>query len=404
MITQSWEREVRAGAKAARFRQAASSWRATVGKAAKLFLKKLTERIENTVDNCVGERSCNWRYACYSAGGEIAVRSAARTNHMTHPLSKFSAVEFTDRSGQRFESHGLRQRQEFAAFLRASDQARESAAPNAAFLREAPPPLGRGPVAYGPHVACGPQGSTRARGAAADAAEGSGAQPNPTATSGTEGANPQPPTTRRAPHIPRFADVPESAKYPNGPYRQAPEEFGGEWWLTNPFTGTEPWRTQGAAASQSGGGDATEPVDPDLVPLPDGFVEIFGERPRMADFDSRTEFTIAVGQWEQDLRHFKQAGAPPEFDPEKIGLASGVFAAWGLGEPKFYEGRYGWMARFPDSGFGDFEINANTAIEYTHQAVSSFQMRQLQQGVMPIVRHPYVPPGLFKPDTDSVLT
>jgi hypothetical protein len=323
---------------------------------------------------------------------------------MTHPLSKFSNLDFAARSGQRFESHGLRQREEFAAFLRASDQARDSAAPNAAFLREAAPPEGHGPVANGPHVARGPQGSTRARGAATGTVEGSGTQPNPTATAGTEGATPEPPSTRVAPHVPRFADVPESAKFPNGPYRQAPEEFGGEWWLTNPFTGTEPWRTQGSATSPSGGENTSEPVDPNLVPLPDGFVGIFGERPRMANFDSRTEFKIAVGQWEQDLRHFKQAGAPPEFDPEKIGLASGVFEAWGLGQPKFYEGRYGWMARFPDSGFADFEINANTAIEYTHQAVSSFQMRQLHDGIMPGVKHPYVPPWLFNPVTDNALS
>ena len=323
---------------------------------------------------------------------------------MTHPLSRFSAVDLTASSGQRLESHGLRQREEFAAFLRASEQATDSAAPNAAFLREAAPPEDRGTVENGSQVARGPQGSVRTRGAAPSTAEATGTQPNPTSTTATEGSNPEPPTTRPAPHIPRFADVPESAKYPNGPYRQAPEEFGGEWWLTNPFTGTEPWRTQGSSTSPSGGGNTAEPVSPNLAPLPEGFVEIFGERPRMADFDSRTEFKIAVGQWEQDLRHFKQAGAPPAFDPEKIGLASGVFEAWGMGQPQFYEGRYGWMARFPDSGFGDFEISANTAIEYTHQAVSSFQMRQLQEGVMPTVRHPYVPPWLFNPVTDNVLS
>lgn len=344
-------------------------------------------------------RIANGAIRAFPLPGVIAVRSAARTPHMTHPLSRFSAVDYSARSGQRFESHGLRQREEFAAFLRASDQARESTSPNAAFLREVAPPEDRGPENNGAPVGRGPQGSPRSRGATSSTPEGSATNSQP--TSGTEPETPQAATPRATPHVPRFAAVPESAKYPNGPYRQAPQEFGGEWWLTNPFTGTEPWRTQGAATSPSGGGTTTEP---DLAPLPDGFVQIFGERPKMADFDSRTDFKIAVGQWEQDLRHFKQAGPPPEFDQEKIGLASGVFEAWGLGEPKFYEGRYGWMARFPDSGFGDFEINANTAIEYTHQAVSSFQMRQLQEGVMPAVRHPYVPPWLFNPVSDIALS
>ena len=313
---------------------------------------------------------------------------------MTHPLSGFSAVNSAAGSGQRFESHGLRQREEFAAFLRASGQARESASPNAAFLRATPPPEDHGPAGAGTHVERGPRGSTRSRTTSPGAAENSGAEPHPTATAGTEGETPEAATKPALPHVPRFADVPESAKFPNGPYRQAPEEFGGEWWLTNPFTGTEPWRTQGAAAPPNGGADTGGALDPDLA-LPDGFLEIFGERPRAADFSSRTEFQIAAGQWEQDLRHFKQSGSPPAFDPAKIELATGVFAAWGLGEPQFYEGRYGWMARFPDSGLGDFEINANTAIEYAHQAVSSFQMRQLQEGIMPGVRHPYVPPRSF---------
>lgn len=44
------------------------------------------------------------------------------------------------------------------------------------------------------------------------------------------------------PNTPRYQDVPDSWKWPIGPYQQAPEEFGGEWWKVNPFTGSEPWK------------------------------------------------------------------------------------------------------------------------------------------------------------------
>ena len=38
------------------------------------------------------------------------------------------------------------------------------------------------------------------------------------------------------PNTPRYQDVPDVWKWPIGPYQQAPEEFGGEWWKVNPFT------------------------------------------------------------------------------------------------------------------------------------------------------------------------
>jgi hypothetical protein len=32
------------------------------------------------------------------------------------------------------------------------------------------------------------------------------------------------------------AEIPAHWKAPYGPYRQAPQQYGGEWWFVNPFT------------------------------------------------------------------------------------------------------------------------------------------------------------------------
>ena len=39
---------------------------------------------------------------------------------------------------------------------------------------------------------------------------------------------------------PHYKEIPDHWKYPMGPYHQAPPEFGGEWWVVNPFTTSEP--------------------------------------------------------------------------------------------------------------------------------------------------------------------
>ena len=87
--------------------------------------------------------------------------------------------------------------------------------------------------------------------------------------------------------VPRYKEVPEHWRSPIGPYRQAPAEFGGEWWMVNPFTTEEPWRNEAGPTEQ----------------LPDGFLEIFGPRPKVSDYldtpkpsDSfRWEFRLCSG-------------------------------------------------------------------------------------------------------------
>lgn len=195
----------------------------------------------------------------------------------------------------------------------------------------------------------------------------------------------EPPT--RAPHIPRYVDVPEAWKHPSGPYQQAPEEYGGLWWFVSPFTGPEPWKTQG------GPGDAPAPA---AETLPPGFEEVFGTRPTAGDFPgSYADFVTAKIRWEQDLQHFQEAGIPEGFTEADVELAGDVLEAWGLGRPVFYRGRFGWMARYPDAAIPNYETNASAALDAPHLVVSRFQSALLQDGVTPEHVHPFVPPVLI---------
>ena len=197
---------------------------------------------------------------------------------------------------------------------------------------------------------------------------------------------------------PRFDDVPEHWKHPEGPYRQAPPEYGGHWWLVNPFATPSPWLTQSRPANRE--------------PLPDGFEALFGARPQGADFRSTPNpslfFRMALVQWEQDLRHFNRAGVPEWATAESMSTAEAVFRAWQMGAPRYYLGRYGWSARFPESPLPSFDADARTAIEGTHLMVARFQMAMVEDGKIPQRKHPFVPPHVwpqenknFEEETDA---
>lgn len=134
--------------------------------------------------------------------------------------------------------------------------------------------------------------------------------------------------------------------------------------------------------------------------LPDGFEFIFGPRPRSEDFrnapNPSVAFRVATVLWKQDLKYFKQVGPPEWATAEQIGLATGVAEFWGMGAPAFYEGRYGFMARFPESQLFRFEATAWAVINFMHHEVAAYQIRLLNNGVQPETRHPFVPPQLFE--------
>ena len=183
---------------------------------------------------------------------------------------------------------------------------------------------------------------------------------------------------------PSFEDVPEHWKAPQGPYRQAPAEYGAGWWLVNPFTaagGAMPWELRAAG--------------PKTEKLPEGFEEIFGARPRSEEFHGTRNpslfFQAAMAEWEQNLAQFRRAGLPEWAAPEQVEAAGRTFAAWGMGRPRFYEGRYGWSARFPESALKAFEVAARGAVEATHLVVAQYQLAMLDAGRVPAERHPFVP-------------
>jgi hypothetical protein len=187
---------------------------------------------------------------------------------------------------------------------------------------------------------------------------------------------------------PRFSSLPEAVKWPLGPYRQAPPEMGGEWWLVSPFTGEEPWLTQGT-------GGAEPPQAGPSQDIPEDFLAAFGSRPVRAPGISAEEHRVNVMRWEQDLKYFKQTGIPEGYAAEQVERAGDLFEAWGMGRPVFYEGRYGWQATFPALGQPRFETSVFAALEVSHLVVAGYQVRQSDRGEQAAQRHPFVPPQVF---------
>jgi len=184
---------------------------------------------------------------------------------------------------------------------------------------------------------------------------------------------------------PTFENVPDHWKQPLGPYRQAPSEYGGRWWMTNPFTGEQPWtRSAPSAVTDS---------------VPAGFEDIFGKRPQSQDFHSASNpslaFRMAITIWEQELTYFKKAGFPEWAPSSHWQDATAAFRFWGLGEPTHYEGRYGWMTRFTGAQIRDFECTTWTALHAAHLVVAQYQLRLLDEGIVPGIKHPFVPPSAW---------
>lgn len=190
----------------------------------------------------------------------------------------------------------------------------------------------------------------------------------------------------------QLENPPEHWRSPIGPYRQAPPEYGGGWWLVTPFSDPKPW----LAGTRRG----------DAPGLPEGFEKLFGTRPKWEDFRhlkrrALISFEAAKVQWEQELKYFKRVGVPPGYTDVQIEDSFGVLEAWLLGEPTFYEGRFGWMGRFLESDIPDYDSSAFQIIRYPHHTVSQFQITNFARGVVPPKWHPFVPGVIFNPNDES---
>ncbi len=101
--------------------------------------------------------------------------------------------------------------------------------------------------------------------------------------------------------------------------------------------------------------------------------------------------------WEQEKLNFRNAGSPPWASERELGAARVSLEAWGLGSPVYYEHRaWGWMARFVDSKFDNFQMNAHTAVYYTHLVIANYQVKLLQEGIRPAMSHPLVGIGVWQ--------
>lgn len=137
--------------------------------------------------------------------------------------------------------------------------------------------------------------------------------------------------------------------------------------------------------------------------IPDGFIEVFGPHPRSKDFRDAPNPSIAyrsaVVTWNDAKKNFKRAGIPPEFSQAEYDNIVKTFEGWGTGPVKFYEGRYGWMARFPESPAGDaFREVSIQASRNPHNVIAGMQMAMLDRGKPVKKVHPFVPPDRVKRD------
>jgi len=181
---------------------------------------------------------------------------------------------------------------------------------------------------------------------------------------------------------PRFLEVPDAAIHPLGPYRQAPPPYEPHFWVVSPWTTDEPWKLYSTKLPER--------------KLPPGFEGVFGPKPVQADFPDRLTFQRATDYWEQNLAYFKQAGLGDlGFSAEQVAMVQNLCVQWGLGNAVFYEGRYGYAARFPGGPVYDFDCWAWGLIQTPHLVIAAYQMRQLQEGAVPETKHPFVPEHLW---------
>lgn len=192
-----------------------------------------------------------------------------------------------------------------------------------------------------------------------------------------------------------YLTVPDLWREPLGPYHKAPDSCGGEWWYVNPFTGPEPWKRLCA-----------DFVDPKGIDLKPGFIEIFGAEPVSESFHDAggySAFIAAHNAWILDLQRYKQPGWPLNSLPDWPEIAEPfdkieeLTLHW-LGpeyHPRYYEGRYGWCARFPGSIIAFQDFAALPLLSNPHQIIAEAQIMLIHMGVYPENRHPDVPPQLW---------
>lgn len=183
-----------------------------------------------------------------------------------------------------------------------------------------------------------------------------------------------------------YKNVEDKYKEPFGPFRQAPEEYGGEWWYMSPFGSVTPWIYQDGVEKK--------------VEYPEGFISLFGGMPQWKDFigtgsGAYRRFQGVKGIWETELKYFKGLGLPEWVTDEQLTASNMVLLKWGIGIPEYYESRYGHLGRLIHSDVPDYDSSTYHIINFPHHLVAQVQVEMFHREIPVEKWHPFVPPGLF---------
>jgi len=157
---------------------------------------------------------------------------------------------------------------------------------------------------------------------------------------------------------------------------------GGRWMVVSPVNQT-PW---------------------DEVPvhvLPDGFERIFGPRPNSNNFHGKgypRNFQVAVVTWETDLRTYIGNFLPPvDVSTEQLAALHAEAIRYEMGEPAYYQNKYGYQVRFPESQAENFQANAEAWLGTgCGQIIVGYQNKITNMGIIipEELMHPMAPPVL----------
>ncbi len=171
-----------------------------------------------------------------------------------------------------------------------------------------------------------------------------------------------------------WGKVPEALK--NISYVQGP---GGAWWRISPFGSREPWKRFSPPP-----------------PLPEGFVELFGERPKPYQFHGeRLGFQIAMAQWQNNLATYGGLSFPEGLDVEQWDRSAANAEHYGYGEPVAFLNNYGHQVGFPDSVWSDVRVTLEEFL-LSEAWITNHQWRRTNDGeIIPVDEiHAKAPPAL----------
>jgi len=139
-----------------------------------------------------------------------------------------------------------------------------------------------------------------------------------------------------------------------------------------------------------------EPEAPNLNDVLDlTFEVVFGPRPSAHDYPDAATARREISMYDQSRKYFKGL-VKPNYPDNQITAAVATLKDWGIGEPVFYQHRYGVLARFQGTPY-TFTPDENAVVGYTHVFIAVYQSNQIKNGIKVLGSvHPFVPEYLKK--------